>query len=70
MSLETSSENPAAWKCCMRAFMRTDGTTSRPRCYLVEAAGLDDTGENEVDPHTVGSGAETTAEMATMGRSV
>ena len=32
VSLETSSENPAAWKCCMRGFMRADGTTSHPRC--------------------------------------
>ena len=27
-SLETSYENPAAWKCCMRASMHAEGMTS------------------------------------------
>ena len=31
VSLETSSENPAAWKCCMHS----DGMNSPPRCTLV-----------------------------------
>ena len=50
-SLETSSENPAAWKCCMKAFTCANGTTSCLRCNLVETAGLDPTSKTEVN-HT------------------
>ena len=41
-SIETSFENPAAWKCCMKASMRADGMTSHSRCDLDETAGVDD----------------------------
>ena len=37
---KTSSEKPAAWKCCMQDSMCADGTTSHLRCNLVETAGL------------------------------
>ena len=39
-SLETSSENPAAWRCCMKASMCAAGMTSSPRCNLVETTYL------------------------------
>ena len=68
-SLETSFENPAALKCCIKASMSADGMTSYLRCNLVETAGLNSTGETKVDPHTAGSGGETMTEKATRGRS-
>ena len=67
VNLETSSENPAAWRCCMRASMHADGTNSHPRCNLVETAVLDGTGETVAGPHTVGTDAKTMAETETMG---
>ena len=39
--------------------------TLHPKCNLTGTADLDDTGGTKVDPHTVGSGAETTVETAT-----
>ena len=44
--LETSSEKPAAWKCCMRV---QHGTTSRPRDDQAETAGFDNMRGTEVD---------------------
>ena len=35
--------------------MLAGGTLSRSQCDLVEIAGLEGTGETEVDPHTAGS---------------
>ena len=49
----------------MRASICADGTTSRPRCTLVEITDLSGKVEFEIDPHTVVSGVETTAEMDT-----
>ena len=65
-SLETSFENPAAWKCCMRASIHADGVTSSLKCNLVET-GLDVTGETKVDPHPAGSGVETRLKWSLRG---
>ena len=43
--------------------MPADGTTSCPRCDLVETAGLDVKREIQDDPRKVGSDAETTAQI-------
>ena len=68
-SLETSSENPAVWKSCIRASVHADGTTSRPRCTLVETIDLSGIVRSEGDPHTVVKGVETTIVTATRGTS-
>ena len=46
-SPETSSKNPAAWKCCMRALIRADGATFHQRCNLVKTISLD--GREEIE---------------------
>ena len=49
----------------MTASMRAVGTTSRLRCEMSETAGLDGMGGTEVDPHIVGSDAETMVKTVT-----
>ena len=71
-SLETSSENPAALKCHMRASIRADGTIFRPRLIsdsveTVDLGGMERTGGG---PHNVKVGVGTTAVTATMELSV
>ena len=63
--IETSSENPAAWQCCIRASLHADVVTSHPRCVLVKTTGLDGMKGTKVDPDTAASDAETTVETAT-----
>ena len=69
VSLETSSEKPAAKQCRMRASMCADGTTFRLRCpsRSVEAEDLDGREELTGVPHTDEVDVEDTADSATRG---
>ena len=67
MSLETSSENPAAWSAVWEASCRRSVPLPVQGVNLAETTGLEGMGETEVVTHTAGSDAETTAETATRG---